>query len=77
MSYLCQQSSSGYQVRVQLGLFALLCTLYQSRLPYHVAGVDSNDSLYFVSESYRGELLQLIDSCVAETMSLLLAAPEK
>ena len=53
-------------------MFVLLCTLCQSSLPYHTAGVDSNDELYGGSEEYNEELKILILICSKEIKQQLL-----
>ena len=54
-----------------MGVFALLCTLFQRRLPYHVNGVESNDTLYGGTVAYQTELLTLIDACATDAMAML------
>ena len=48
--------------RCYLTLLPLLASLGQSVLPYHVDRVESNDSLYALSDVYVDELSQLLNS---------------
>ena len=47
-------------------MFVLLCTLSQRSLPYHIAGVNSNDELFGGSEEYNEEIKNLLNNCLKE-----------
>lgn len=47
-------------------MYVLLCTLSQNSLPYHVGGVDSNDTLYGGTAAYVLEVQGLLAQCVEE-----------
>ena len=61
------------RVRVHLGMLSLFCTYYQKDFPYHIAEVESNDTLYGLSPAYLTELAAFIDSLMSEIMSTLVA----
>lgn len=44
-----------------MNLLVLFSTLGQSRLPYHIAGVESNDSLYGGDGDYLQDIQDLIN----------------
>ena len=54
--------SGGAEVGVYIEMLGLLGAFAQRSLPYHVDGVDSNDTLYGGSKEYCEELDELVES---------------
>lgn len=65
------QAHTGVQTRVYIDMLALLCTYSQRTFPYHVALVESNDSLYGGAPGYMFELRQATRSCLQEILRQL------
>ena len=65
------------KVRVYLGMLALFFTYYQKDFPYHIADVESNDTLYGLSQPYLTELAAFVDTLMTEVMSSLVALSER
>lgn len=59
------------QSRVHLKIIALLSTLVQNELPYHIAGIESNDTLYAGDTDYKQEAQELIDGLIQKVMDNL------
>eukprot|EP00656_Telonema_subtile_P019666 TRINITY_DN2088_c0_g1_i4.p1 TRINITY_DN2088_c0_g1~~TRINITY_DN2088_c0_g1_i4.p1 ORF type:complete len:956 (+),score=238.49 TRINITY_DN2088_c0_g1_i4:68-2935(+) len=57
--------------RSYLAILPLLAALRQTVLPYHVDRVESNDSLYALSETYVEELHQLVNSVLENLLGEL------
>lgn len=56
-----------------LKIIALLSTLVQSELPYHIEGVESNDTLYAGDTDYKQEAQEMIDGLIQKVMDNLQA----
>ena len=65
------------KVRVYLGMLSLFFTYYQKDFPYHIADVESNDTLYGLSPAYLTELAAFIETLMTEIMSALVAFSER
>lgn len=66
-----EKEGGALKVKIYINMLSLLCSLGQTKLPYHIDGVDSNDELYGCSKSYLSELSEIISSCIAEVLRQL------
>ena len=71
------QLHTGVQTKVYTDMLGLLCSFSQRKLIYHIAHVESNDSLYGGAEAYMLELTRLINTCVEEIIKQLTAMGER
>ena len=71
------QSQSLGKARVLLGLLSLLLAYAQRDFPYHIAEVESNDTLYASAPAYLAELQPLLDGLLSSLMTTLLALAER
>ena len=67
-------SESAYLPLVYIQLLRLLNTYAQTKLPYHIVGVESNDDLYGGADDYMEELKQkfgtVLDKIISEIATL-------
>lgn len=54
-----------------MAMLPLLATLAQVKLPYHIDRVESNDSLYALSDIYNEELRNIVNSVLEKALSEL------
>lgn len=71
------QPATPYKTKVYIGIFALLCTFYQRKFPYHISHVESNDSLYGGRSDYKAELATFTKDCIQEILAQLAALGER
>jgi len=57
--------------KVYIAMLPLFSALAQVRLPYHIERLESNDSLYALSDSYNEELKNIVNSVLEKVLSEL------
>jgi len=76
-SYQPWKTASTSKARCYLGVLGLFATYYQNTFPYHVAGVESNDSMYGGDSSYRGQINSFLNNLIKSILALLTDIGEK
>lgn len=65
------------KVRVYIQLLSMFSAYYQTSLPYHVNGIDSNDTLYAGDKDYLNELQALINKVLEDVLEALTKLKEE
>jgi len=71
------EAGSTAKVRLHMNALSLLASYQQTRLPYHIKGVDSNDVLYGGDPDYLAELQAIISKILEEILQSLTDMPGK
>jgi hypothetical protein len=65
------QEYTGLKIQAALAVIPVLCCYYQRKLPYHIAGIASNDDLYGGNPEYMDELAGYISNLMDDILSQL------
>lgn len=65
------QSGARTKISLYLRVARLLCAYSQKRLPYHVAAVESNDTLYAGAAKYQQELQEMLKVVMGAIVTML------
>ena len=69
-------AGSPYRVKVFMEILTVLCSYAQETLPYHVPGVESNDTLYAGDSDYSAELHTRVQQCMVAIEGMLVDLEE-
>eukprot|EP00455_Lapot_gusevi_P016412 TRINITY_DN1845_c0_g1_i12.p1 TRINITY_DN1845_c0_g1~~TRINITY_DN1845_c0_g1_i12.p1 ORF type:complete len:571 (-),score=204.35 TRINITY_DN1845_c0_g1_i12:116-1798(-) len=76
-SYPPWENASEGKARVYISILQLFCTYAQSRFPYHLDKIESNDTLYGGDATYMEELMIFVDKLVEELLLQLSLVGER